>query len=482
MLRLTLLWLAIGFLSIYAFKDWYKSLCGLILLMAFLEHPDMPKSMFGIQGANPFNILLAIIMVAWFINRKKEGLVWDMPRRINVLLVLYLAVILVGFYRMLNDTSGLIQFATLTEEEPPTTANLWSEYLVNTVKWVIPGLLLFDGCNSRSRFVTGLVAVLGIYFLLAVQIIKWMPLGAAVTGESLTARSLKILVNEIGYHRVNLSMMLAGASWAIFSTRPLTKDGRKVLLIIGASLIVLLGQALTGGRAGYGTWAVVGLLLCVVKWRKYLFVAPVALLLIIAVVPGASERMKQGFDDESRDSNPLIERSKQYKLGSLDLYTITAGRNVAWPYVIDKIADSSLTGHGREAMQRTGIATFLWQELGEGFPHPHNAYLQWLLDNGLLGFVPVLAFYVMLLKYSISLFRDDRNPVFISIGGVSLSLILTLLVASVGSQSFYPREGAVGMWCAIGLMLRIFVQRSGLEGGVSSGFVAVSDEELWRRQ
>jgi O-antigen ligase len=169
-------------------------------------------------------------------------------------------------------------------------------------------------------------------------------------------------------------------------------------------------------------------------------------------------------------------------LGSLDLYTITAGRNVAWPYVIDKIADSSLTGHGREAMQRTGIATFLWQELGEGFPHPHNAYLQWLLDNGLLGFVPVLAFYVMLLKYSISLFRDDRNPVFISIGGVSLSLILTLLVASVGSQSFYPREGAVGMWCAIGLMLRIFVQRSGLEGGVSSGFVAVSDEELWRRQ
>jgi hypothetical protein len=30
----------------------------------------------------------------------------------------------------------------------------------------------------------------------------------------------------------------------------------------------------------------------------------------------------------------------------------------------------------------------------------------------------------------------------------------------MGSQTFYPVEGTVGMWCAIGLMLRVSVNRS----------------------
>jgi len=29
----------------------------------------------------------------------------------------------------------------------------------------------------------------------------------------------------------------------------------------------------------------------------------------------------------------------------------------------------------------------------------------------------------------------------------------------MGSQTFYPREGSVGMWAAIGLLLRVWVER-----------------------
>ena len=50
-----------------------------------------------------------------------------------------------------------------------------------------------------------------------------MPIDYALSGDQLEARSRKILANEIGYHRVNLSMMLAGASWAIFAARALTR-------------------------------------------------------------------------------------------------------------------------------------------------------------------------------------------------------------------------------------------------------------------
>jgi O-antigen ligase len=163
------------------------------------------------------------------------------------------------------------------------------------------------------------------------------------------------------------------------------------------------------------------------------------------------------------------------------MYTVTAGRNLAWPLVIDKIKESPWIGYGKEAMVQTGLTGYLITEYGEIFPHPHNAYLQLLLDNGLLGALCILPFYGIVLKYSYSLFRDNRSPEFIAAGGCCLALVLALLVASIGSQTFYPREGAVGMWCAIGLMLRVHVQRSRLPRGTNNSTVKVEDDVLWRR-
>ena len=39
------------------------------------------------------------------------------------------------------------------------------------------------------------------------------------------------------------------------------------------------------------------------------------------------------------------------------------------------------------------------------------------------------------------------------------ALVLALLAAALGSQTFYPREGAIGMWAAMGIMLRVYEDR-----------------------
>ena len=216
---------------------------------------------------------------------------------------------------------------------------------------------------------------------------------------------------------------------------------------------------MTAGRTGYVTWAAVGLVLCLARWRKYLIVAPVAVLAILLLFPGAAERLEQGFSPDTVDTNTRAAALDETVAGG-DAYTITAGRNVAWPFVIDKIGESPVVGYGRLAMIKTGLYLYLYQQFRELFPHPHNAYLELLLDNGLMGFFMVIPFYVLILKYAFSLFRDSRDPTYVAIGGVTCALVLALLFASVGSQTFYPREGAVGMWCAIGLMLRVYVQRA----------------------
>lgn len=358
MIRLSLLFLYILSVALYAVRDWYVALCGLVALMAVIEHPDMPKTLLGVQGLNAWNLLLLVVVVAWLNSRHRERLVWDMPRGVNVLLLAYLGVVLIGFVRMMADRSLLTD----------STGYLVSEHLVNTVKWVIPGLLLFDGCRSRRRFHLALAAISAIYLVLAIQVIKWMPAGAIVSGEELSARSLKILSNEIGYHRVNLSVMLAGASWAILALPGLARGLRIRLLIVLAALTVTYAQALTGGRAGYATWMAVGLVLGLVRWRRYVLALPLVVAAVLALVPAARERMLQGFSPETRDESRFV--SEQRDPDAPDSYTITAGRTLIWPYVTEKISGAPVFGYGRQAMRRTGLARFLLEELGRAFPIP----------------------------------------------------------------------------------------------------------------
>ena len=448
MIRLTALWLFVGVMAVYSRRDWYVSLCGLILMMAVIEHPDMPKTMFGVQGLNPWNLLLAIVVAGAIAAWKREGMQWDMPRGVTALLFVYLCVIGVAFARMMADRSHMHDW---------TTPALVSEYLVNRIKWVIPGLLLFVGCRTRKRFYMAVGSVLGVYVLLGLYVIKWMPLEMLTSGAELERRALKILVNEIGYHRVNMSMMLAAASWAVFASRALVTDWRHRAFVVLAAATVVYAQALTGGRMGYVTWAAVGLVLCCIRDRALLAVGPVAVAAILFVVPAAGQRMLEGFDPSTSDygGDPY-----EMQRNGPDMATVTAGRTRIWPIVQDQIAEAPVFGHGLLAMRRTGLVARLAADLDEAFEHPHNAYLELLLDNGIVGAIAILPFYALILWWALRLYADSRSPIFVAAGGIAAAFILALLVAGMGSQTFYPREGSVGMWCSIGLMLRVWVQRA----------------------
>ena len=440
-IRVTLLVLFVVALMIYAWRDWFVSLCGLILLMAVIEHPDMPKSVMDIQGLNVWNILMADILLAWIVARRREHLVWDMPRHMMVLLFVYLVVVLVGFLRMLAEPSGMPNDAF---------AFLISEYFINTIKWVIPGLLLFDGCRTKRRLTLAVACVVGLYVFLGLQVIRWMPPQCALDADLLHRRGLKIIANEIGYSRVNMSRMLAGASWAALALFPLfRKRSHRVGVVLGF-LGLAYAQALTGGRMGYVTWGALGVLMGVLRWRKMLLVLPFLVLVMTVAMPGAVDRMFYGFDQMDASGETYT-----------DDYRVTSGRSLIWPHVVERILESPSIGYGRQAMPRIGLTEYLADEYGraEAFPHPHNAYLEFLLDNGVLGFLLVMPFYVLIVYYAGRLFLCVREPWASAVGGIGVALLLAFLVSAIGSQTFYPREGDFGMWCAIGLVLRYTVEQ-----------------------
>jgi O-antigen ligase len=420
--------------------------------MAIFEHEDMPKTMFGIQGLNLWNALFIMIALAWAFSRRREGLRWDVPRHIGWLLLLYLGVILIGVSRAVFDRSYI-------EDYP--LKSLLSEELLNTIKWALPGLLLFDGCRTRRRTIMALVCVLAVYFLVSVQVIKFMPPGAAFGDSDALNGSRVRLGRFIGYSACDISAMLAGASWGIVAALPLVPRRRYQLLMLAAAGVITCGQALTGGRAGYVAWGATGLILCLLKWRKHLVLAPFVVMVLPILFPSAASRMLSGFGETDTAGETTIND-----------YTVTSGRTLIWPYVVQKIEEAPVIGYGRLAMERTGLSERLMKEMGESFPHPHNVYLESLLDNGILGSIPIVLFWGIIVAYSALLFRS-ANRLYSTAGGLALSLTLAQLFAGIGAQHYYPRVSTVGLWTAMFLMLRVHIEEK------QAQLSAICAESFW---
>jgi len=128
-------------------------------------------------------------------------------------------------------------------------------------------------------------------------------------------------------------------------------------------------------------------------------------------------------------------------------------------------------------MQRVGLSQWLGEAIGQPFPHPHNAYLQLLLDNGLILGLPIMIFYLILLKRSFSLFRDQRNILYPVVGGFAVVLMLAQLVGFFGSQSFYPFTSSVSLWCALGVAIRLYAEREKVEAAGSNHELLYASED-----
>jgi O-antigen ligase len=449
------LFLVLGF-SWYAYRNWFVSLCAAIFLMAFLKHPDMPRGVAGIPGANLWNILIINVVIAWWHQRPYEAAGAATPQSMKVAVFLYFSVVTISFLRAEIDPTGYYR---------GTRVDLFIDFFINSIRFLIPAYLFFDGCRTRERVVWGLASISLLYFLLAVQVIRYMGLNLNFSGDELNGRAAKIIQNSVGYNRVDMSMMLAGGSWVAIAFANVLKKKWQQLVLAGAGGVVVFGQALTGGRTGYVTWGAVGLLLCTLRWRKLLPLIPLAVAVVFTALPGVATRMLSGFGSQS-DGIVVHQNTDE----------ITSGRNRVWPVVIAKIQESPIFGYGRQAMIRTGLRDWARDVLEDQFDHPHEAYLEMLLDNGVVGFLCIVPIFFIVLKRSAGLFLDRSDVLYGAAGGAALALVLALLIAGFGAQTLYPREGVVGMWAAIGIALRVSLERQRMRSGEGADLAEESEE------
>jgi O-antigen ligase len=130
---------------------------------------------------------------------------------------------------------------------------------------------------------------------------------------------------------------------------------------------------------------------------------------------------------------------------------VSAGRiDGIWLPLLPELAKHPLVGNGLGSIRWSfPVLTGAMGRVG----HPHNAYLEALLDMGIIGTVLLLAFYVHLWRGFRTLSRSDwLTPELRSLfQGATAGLVAFFVTCLVGS-SLRPEPEAAYLWIAIGLM------------------------------
>jgi O-antigen ligase len=449
-IRITLLWLVVLGLAVYSWRDWYRSLCGLIALTGIINHPDFPSFISGIQGANPWSLLFSAILLSWLLHRRQEGLRFDVPPIAIAAIGLYMVVLLFTFF------TGLADIRSLPKGFEMSPLEFTADYLINPLKWLLAGFLLYDGCRNQERLRWAAMALVLLWVLLALQVIKSVPLTALLHSEVLAHMRIR-LVRETAYSATDLAMIMAGAFWAVFSLSMVFKEKYLRRIILGGTPLILLALALTGARAGCMAFLVTGMLMGLFRWRWLLVIIPGGVLAAALLFPGLTGRLSFGFGEKDLTGQETIDKDK-----------MTSGRStVIWPLVWKQFGKSPAFGEGRRAMPRK-VSLSQIQELDPTavhcYGHPHNMYFEILLEGGVIGLILVLPLHLGTAGIGLSLFRRRGNDFLTAVGGAAAACVTANMIAGLGSQSFLPKLSMVGLFCTAGLALRMWAWKRQVQG------------------
>jgi O-antigen ligase len=403
----------------------------LVLVMLPISASDLfPHGMLGITGLNPLNLLVLATIGSFLIHGGVQRAFKAVPMPLAWLFVVPIILAgLNGMDQVKNIPSLMYELGTVTFVTPV-------QYLVQVVAkpMVMVAVAVLVGAGAAvskrpERFIYALIFTAWLMALIQLGYVLLMgvPLAQMATpGERSFYDPLGIHANSLG--RLHLyAISLLAFVW-VATKRP----GLRLLLLITLG-VLSLALLLTFSRAAIAGAGLIGALFLLWKFNA----KTAALALIGVLVFGALigdvvySRLMLGVD-QGADA-------------------VSAGRiNAIWLPLLPEVWKSPLWGHG--------MSSILWSfpmQMGvmEPVGHAHSAYLQALLDMGILGLAALLAYYWHVWKGFRALGSDkslnDELRGFFQ-GGMA-ALIAFFFTGLVGS-TFTPNPESGYIWLAIGLM------------------------------
>ncbi len=417
--------------SLLIFYDFRIGVVALMVLLPISASQLFPHEILGVTGLNPLNFLLLATLVSCLFRMSSD-------RRVAKLV----PAPLVWMYLVPIVFAGLLGSRHVAEIAPDffrtqvvhfyDSVGYLRDLLLKPLFLVAFGVLV-GAATLRSerpmRLIYPLIVSVWVMCLLAI-------IYFAVSGISLNQLSgvyQRDFFNPLGLHANELGRMYAVAYALLLFMWSEGKNPRLSPLLIVSMGVIIVALALTFSRGAFLAFLLVNGLF--VLWRGSAKTAAGVMLAGIAmllVLPGAVlVRVQLGM--------------------GVDLDAISAGRiNHIWLPLLPELWRSPIYGNG--------LSSIMWMapmRSGQMFlvEHPHNAYLQALLDVGVLGFVLLCAFWIRVWKGFRELGRDaSLAPELRGLYQGAAASIIALAVANFAGSSLMPVTDQCFLWMAVGMM------------------------------
>lgn len=413
---------------------------SLIIFLVPYSHADFVDiNLLGVMGSKPLHILLCFVLFVSLINVHKAK---KMPRYALIFITVMFVFFTVNFLR---STFHLDYFAQAWLGEISLVRYSLTHYVKGLI-FFVPFIMIvkFVKTSEDLEYVMKIITLSLIFlsfFILYLYLFQ-----VADKGNFVSVRGTFISV--LGMHTNSIANFYILAFPVILVQVILKKDFLSTLGLI----IIIPVIGLLYSRAAYGSLIFATVFYFVISKRKKYLPLVLGFLLILLM---------------SSSFNTIKDRILT-DIHTKNINKITAGRSHnIWLPLVDEYAQDSrkmLIGNGRYSITSSRAHAKGYIKPG----HPHNMYLELILDSGFVGFCIIMSLYVvfiMRIKRSLRWIKDMRLKEY---QYAVLVAIITFLFSGLVGRSFYPQLQNAYLWIILGISVAIMKLQPVSGGGYNA--------------
>ena len=436
--ELEALWAALSLAACLAILIDYRIGALLLILLLPLSATSLfPHSLMKITGLNPINLLLAGTLGAYLLRGRLEHPAPLVPRPVAWLYIL--PIVLAGLLGAMYVDQI---YAPFIEEEMVLFTN-WRGYLrdqmVKPLLTVVAALLV-GAAVAKARKPEPFVVALVISACALAFVMFGFIIAAGVGLEALASPRTRSFFTDMGMHANTLGRLFITAYALLLFSWWESKHPPASLGLFAALGIVSLAILLTFSRNAFLCFFLVNALFLV--WRfnaKKLALAVLAAGIAVGLAPEQIyQRITYGFDAGTN--------------------AVSAGRvEGIWQPLLPETLKSPFWGNGLDSILWAHPMTSGAMEL---VTHPHNAYLEALLDMGLIGLALLLAYYWHVWKGFRALGSNAYlSPMVRGFFQGACAALIAFAVSGLSGGSLRPEPENITLWIAIGMMYGLLARK-----------------------
>lgn len=406
----------------------------LVVLMPISTSYLFPHEMFGIKGLNPVNLILAATLASFCVAGMSDG---SLRRFVPpALLWLYVVPLVVAGLRGVRHFSEIAPVFFMSDAlDFRNPAGYLVDLVAKPLLLVVFALLVGAAAAKSEKPEKFLLPAWISIWVMGLMVVVFV-LHSGIGLQQLASSRERGFLGPLGMHANEFGRLYTVAYALLLFTWAETKDPAARLGLAASMGLTVVALILTFSRGSFAGFALVNVLFLL--WRRnagaVVFFALLAAVALFALPAAVYERVQFGFGHS--------------------LNSISADRiNGLWLPLLPQVLRRPLFGSGLESIlwsapMRTGAGASVLATT-----HPHNAYLEALLDMGIAGLALACAYFAHVWKGLRALATDDSlSPRLRGFYLGAAAALLALLVSYLADSSLRPKPEQIFLWFAIGMM------------------------------